>query len=60
MNEKWGDNDIIVRVAQIEARLLNLTDYIVDVNNITLNGKRENITLDKLEIVGLSEGVNNG
>ena len=60
LNEKWEDNDIIVRVVQIEARLLNLTDYIVDVNNITLNGKRENITLDKLEIVGLSEVVNNG
>ena len=60
LNEKWENNDIIVRVVQIEARLLNLTDYIVDVNNITLNGKRENITLDKLEIVGLSEVVNNG
>ena len=60
LNEKWEENDIIVRVVQIEARILNLTDYIVDVNNITLNGKRENITLDKLEIVGLSEVVNNG
>ena len=60
LNEKWEDNDIIVRVVQIEARILNLTDYIVDVNNITLNGVRENITLDKLEIAGLSEVVENG
>ena len=60
LNEKWEDNDIIVRVVQIEARILNLTDYIVDVNNITLNGERENIVLDRLEIAGLSEVVNNG
>lgn len=60
LNQKWETETLIIRVVQIEARLLNLSDYIVDVNSITLNGNRENVNLEALEIASLGEVTNNG
>ncbi len=47
LNSKWSaENGLIVRVSQIESRLLALTS-IVDVSGTTLNSQEGNLTLDK-------------
>lgn len=50
----WADCDnLIVRISQIENRLLNL-DGVIDVENTTLNGKAQNLTItaDSIPIRG--------
>ena len=47
LNSTWSsEENLIVRVAQIEARLLNLQG-IVDVVGTTINGQDANIVLDE-------------
>ncbi|NLI90205.1 MAG: baseplate J/gp47 family protein [Epulopiscium sp.] len=43
----WADNEnLVVRISQIETRLLNLTG-VLDIENTKINGMAENIILDK-------------
>ena len=43
---EWDSNDnLIVRISQIETRLLNITG-VVDIANTTLNGVAQNLTID--------------
>lgn len=47
LNTSWATNDnIIIRISQIESRLLNLTG-ILDISNTFINGVQENLILDK-------------
>lgn len=47
LNKSWEDIDnIIVRISQIESRILNVKG-ILDVGGTTLNGRAENVQLDK-------------
>lgn len=47
LNHSWEDiNNIIVRISQIESRLLNVKG-ILDVGGTKLNGRTENVQLDK-------------
>ena len=47
LNQGWqGLNNIVVRIAQIESRILAVKG-VVDVRNGTLNGRAENLKLDK-------------
>lgn len=51
LNKTWADKDnIIVRVSQIETRLLDL-EGILDIENTTINGNASNLTIDKDSIV---------
>ncbi len=47
LNSSWEDLDnIIVRISQIESRLLNVKG-ILDIGGTTINGRAENLQLDK-------------
>lgn len=47
LNEGWEDvNGIIVRISQLEIRMLELPG-VVDVRALSINGKEENLVLDK-------------
>lgn len=51
LNEVWEDADnIIVRLSQIETRILDVTG-VVDIADVTLNGLVSNLTVDKDSIV---------
>lgn len=52
LNKTWQDNtSIIIRISQIEARLLNnLPSYIIDIANTQINGANTNLTLDNINI----------
>ena len=50
LSEGWGNEEnLIVRISQIETRLLKITG-IADISNITLNGSESNLILEKDEI----------
>lgn len=57
IREKWCDNDAVVRVSQIEARLLDI-DGIIDVQNTKLNGAAANIYLSDEQVPELIGVVN--
>lgn len=58
LRKTWAEeSNLIVRIAQIESRILNV-DGVVDISNTKINGKTENLTLDKYE-VPIFEGVTN-
>lgn len=58
LNEKWQDSDkITVILARLESYILNV-EGVVDIQNTKLNGKAENITVDKDSLV--SRGTING
>lgn len=51
LNKTWADKDnIIVRVSQVETRLLDL-EGVLDIENTTINGNAANLTIDKDSIV---------
>lgn len=55
----WADeNASVIRISQIETRILNLTG-VVDINNTKINGEASNLLLDEYEIPVLG-GVSNG
>lgn len=55
LNRSWADNDnIIVRISQIEIRLLNLNG-IIDISHTKVNGVEENYTVEKDSIVARGE-----
>ncbi|MCZ9313149.1 MAG: baseplate J/gp47 family protein [Methanocorpusculum sp.] len=54
----WADENVsVVRISQIETRILNLTG-VVDINNTKINGASSNLVLDEYEIPVLG-GVSN-
>lgn len=58
IRENWADESAsVVRVAQIETRLLNLTG-IIDITGTTINGEAENLTLGAYEIPVFGEVTN--
>lgn len=58
LNESWQNlTRITVRISQLESKLLDI-DGIIDIQGTTLNGKEENVALDKDSIV--SRGTING
>lgn len=42
--ESWGEGEVVVRISQIEMRLLNL-EGVLDVGETTLNGSTQNLVL---------------
>lgn len=51
LNSEWEDADsIIVRISQIETRILDVTG-IIDISDTALNGDKNNLTVDKDSIV---------
>lgn len=57
LKEDWKDNDIIIRLAQIETRILQV-DGVLDISNTKLNGVSGNINLDVEEIPKLGDIIN--
>lgn len=58
LNKSWEDlSQITVRLAQLESRILSV-EGIVDIKSTKINGKEENLTVDKDSIV--SRGTING
>ena len=58
LNEKWSGLDKIrVRIAHIESAILNV-EGILDIQNTSINGKEENLAVDKDSLV--SRGAING
>ena len=58
LNEKWSNLDRIrVRIAHIESAILNV-EGILDIQNTSINGKEENLAVDKDSLV--SRGTING
>jgi uncharacterized phage protein gp47/JayE len=58
LNQTWADNaNLIVRVSQIETRLLNVTG-IIDVAATSINGLQENLSLgaDSIAVRGVVNG----
>lgn len=49
MAKEWEDNDLIVRIAHIESRILGISG-VVDVQDTIINGAASNIALSNVEI----------
>lgn len=50
LNETWGDEDnLVVRISQIETRLLNVSG-VIDIENTKINGTAANYTVDSTKI----------
>lgn len=50
LRKEWADTqNLIVRISQVDTRLLNVPG-VVDVQNTSINGSRNNLTLGKYEI----------
>ena len=58
MRKVWEDGNLVVRISQLENRLLNL-EGVLDVSNTTINGVEDNLELavEELPVFG---GVTNG
>lgn len=51
LNKSWADSDTIrVRISQLESRILNVSG-ILDIRDTTINGKAENLEVDKDSLV---------
>jgi len=59
LRKAWENGNLVVRVSQIENRLLNL-EGVLDVADTTLNGVAGNLTLDTDQLPILGEVTNNG
>lgn len=59
LKKGWAEQNIIVRIAHIDARLLNISG-VVDVRGTTLNGQSDNIALTEEAVPELGEVVVNG
>lgn len=55
LKEGWeNEQNLIVRISQIEARILDI-DAVIDISNVTLNSGNSNIELEEMEIPKLKE-----
>lgn len=59
LRKAWENENLVVRVSQIENRLLNL-DGVLDVADTTLNGVAGNLSLEVEQLPVLGEVTNNG
>nr|DAV07581.1 MAG TPA: Baseplate J like protein [Caudoviricetes sp.] len=51
LRKSWASsNKIIVRISQIETRILTVNSKIIDISNTKINGKEENLEVDIYEI----------
>ena len=57
LRANWSDNDLVVRISQIEARLLDI-DGIIDIEDTKLNGSSRNLYLSGEEVPVLVDVVN--
>ena len=57
LRAKWSENDIVVRISQIESRLLEI-EGIIDVENTMLNGSSKNLYLSGEDVPILVGVVN--
>lgn len=59
LRESWENGNLVVRISQIENRILNL-DGILDVADTTLNEVADNLVVEQEKLPILGEVVNNG
>ena len=59
LRKNWENDNPVVRISQIENRLLNLGG-IMDISGTTINGVANNLVLEQRELPILGEVVNNG
>ena len=57
LRAKWSDNDLVVRVRQIESRILEI-EGIIDIEGTQINGSDRNLYLSGEEMPVLVRGVN--
>ena len=57
LKEIWKDNNIIVRLSQVESKILSI-DGVIDISNTKLNGINGNITLETEQIPKLGDIIN--
>lgn len=57
LREKWSETDIVVRISQIESRILDI-EGIIDIQNTTLNGETSNLYLDDEQVPMLLGVIN--
>ena len=57
LREKWISTDVVVRVSQIEAKILDI-DGVLDVESTTLNGQPNNLYLSDEQVPALLEVTN--
>lgn len=59
LREDWENENLVVRISQIENRLLKL-DGVLDVEGTTINGMADNLEIEQEKLPILGEVVNNG
>lgn len=59
LREAWENENLVVRISQVENRILNL-EGVLDVADTTLNGVADNLVVEREELPILGEVVNNG
>lgn len=59
LRKEWENSNLVVRVSQVENRILNL-DGVLDVANTTLNGVADNLVVEQEKLPILGEVVNDG
>jgi uncharacterized phage protein gp47/JayE len=59
LRKNWESENLVVRISQIENRILNL-DGVLDVTDTTINGVAENLLVARENLPMLGEVVNNG
>ena len=45
----WGEESLVIRIAQVESCMLNVNG-VLDVQNTAINGNSQNLTLDEYSI----------
>lgn len=45
LRKRWGNNDIVVRISQIESRILAISEEIIDIKNTKINGYNKNFEI---------------
>ena len=59
LRQNWENENLVVRVSQIETRILKL-DGVIDVTSTALNGIADNLLVEQDKLPVLGEVVNNG
>ena len=59
LRKAWENGNLVVRISQIENRILNL-DGVLDIDGTTINGVADNLVLGQEQLPILGEVVNNG
>lgn len=59
LRENWESGNLVVRISQVENRILNL-DGVLDIADTTINGVADNLVVEQEKLPMLGEVVNNG